>query len=344
MTADGGNKLNNPKVSVLLLAYNQRLYIAQALLSVLSVDYDNVELIISDDASQDGTAEIIDSIVAQYKGNKSVIVNKNSVNMGIGGHINKLLKIASGDLIVFAAGDDVTYKHRVARIVEEWVIDGCKADAICSSADVIDPQGKTIGVLKSGKIGSNMSSELKYFFGGFLGCTEAVTKRMVDVFNDFSNEVIGGNSVISEDRIFAFRAYVTGGILCIPDRLVAYRVSPSSVSNNMNLLGSQTYEERKRYRLVELSRLADVLEQCLADIHHLYSSNRIDGKKYLEYMTHIENRKKNLKYQMQSFGEGLMSRMSAFYRLVKFHEMGVRSAVKLLLAIIAPRYFMVRFY
>ena len=247
-------------------------------------------------------------------------------------------------MIVFAAGDDVTYKHRVARIVEEWVINGCKADAICSSADLIDLQGETIGVLKSGEIGSNISSELRYFFGGFIGCTEAVTKRMVDVFNGFSNEVIGGNSVISEDRIFAFRAYVTGGILCIPDRLVAYRVSPSSVSNNMSLLGSQVYEKRKGYRIVELNRLEDVLEQYVADIKHLCSSNKIDKKKCSKYMTCVENRVKNLRYQKQSLAKNLISRLSVFHRLVKFHEMGVRSAAKLLLALIAPKYFMVRFY
>ena len=344
MTSDGGDKLNNPKVSVLLLAYNQKPYIAQALLSVLSLDYENLELIVSDDASQDGTAEIIVDIVAQYKGDKSILINRNPVNMGIGRHINKLLKIATGDLIVFAAGDDVTYKHRVARIVDEWVINGCKADAICSSADIIDPQGKTIGVLESGKISSDLNSELRYSFAGFVGCTEAITKRLVDTFNGFCDELIEGNSVISEDRIFAFRAYVTGGVICIPDRLVAYRVSPSSVSNNISLLRSQTYEERKGYRLVELSRLADVFEQCLADIHHLYSSNRIDSKTCSEYIACIENRIKNLKYQKQSLEDGLISRMFAFYRLVRFYEMGVRSAAKLLLAIIAPKYFMIRFY
>lgn len=331
-------------MSVLLLAYNQRPYIAQALLSVLSLDYENLELIVSDDASQDGTAEIIVDIVAQYKGDKSIIMNRNSVNMGIGRHINKLLKIASGDLIVFAAGDDVTYKHRVTRIVDEWVINGCKADAICSSADIIDPQGEMIGVLESGKISSDLSSELRYSFAGFVGCTEAITKRLVDAFNGFADELIEGNSVISEDRIFAFRAYVMGGILCIPDRLVAYRVSPSSVSNNISLLRSQTYEERKGYRLVELSRLADVFEQCLADIHHLYSSNRIDSKTCSDYIACIENRIKNLKYQKQCLEGGLISRMFAFYRLVRFYEMGVRSAAKLLLAIIAPGYFMIRFY
>jgi len=49
----------NPLVSIICLSYNHRDFIAEAINSVLAQDYPNIELIVIDDGSTDGAAEII---------------------------------------------------------------------------------------------------------------------------------------------------------------------------------------------------------------------------------------------------------------------------------------------
>ena len=49
----------NPKVTVIILSYNQDEYIADAIQSALNQTYDNLEIVISDNGSTDGSKEII---------------------------------------------------------------------------------------------------------------------------------------------------------------------------------------------------------------------------------------------------------------------------------------------
>ncbi|EHK7080563.1 glycosyltransferase family 2 protein, partial [Escherichia coli] len=50
---------DNPKVSVLIPAYNVAEWIEESLLSILGQSYENIEVIVVDDCSTDGTYEII---------------------------------------------------------------------------------------------------------------------------------------------------------------------------------------------------------------------------------------------------------------------------------------------
>ena len=55
-----------PKVSVMIITYNQEDLIAETIESVISQDYENLEIIVADDASTDRTVEIISDYVKRY--------------------------------------------------------------------------------------------------------------------------------------------------------------------------------------------------------------------------------------------------------------------------------------
>ena len=55
------------KVSVIIPCYNQSEYIEEAILSVVNQTYPNIEIICIDDCSSDNSAQIIKSLVEQYK-------------------------------------------------------------------------------------------------------------------------------------------------------------------------------------------------------------------------------------------------------------------------------------
>lgn len=91
------------KVSVLIPTYKFARYLPEAIESVLAQDYPNFELLISDDCSQDGSAEII----ARYAANDPRIrVQIHSSNLGMVKNWNWCLDHSDGEFIKFVFGDD----------------------------------------------------------------------------------------------------------------------------------------------------------------------------------------------------------------------------------------------
>jgi glycosyltransferase involved in cell wall biosynthesis len=131
-------------VSIILITYNQEEWVEHAVLSALNQNYENLEIIISDDCSTDKTWSVINKITRrdQYE-NKKIILNKNAKNLGITANITHALKSASGDLFVIFAGDDVSTFNRVSTMVDQWEKFGYPA-AIASSLNIIDKDGFSI--------------------------------------------------------------------------------------------------------------------------------------------------------------------------------------------------------
>jgi glycosyltransferase involved in cell wall biosynthesis len=101
-----------PLVSVLLPTYNSERYIRQALDSLLSQSYPNIELVISDDASSDQTPKILAEYKAQYPKSIKLFFQEN--NLGVTRNCNFVLQRCSGEFILFFAGDDILYKNCIS--------------------------------------------------------------------------------------------------------------------------------------------------------------------------------------------------------------------------------------
>jgi glycosyltransferase involved in cell wall biosynthesis len=91
-----------PKISVLIPTYNYGRYLKEAIASVLSQDFEDYELIVSDDCSSDNTEEVM----ASYADNKKVRYYRHAVNLGMVENWNWCLAEARGELIKFVFGDD----------------------------------------------------------------------------------------------------------------------------------------------------------------------------------------------------------------------------------------------
>lgn len=114
--------INKPRVSLFLLAYQQQQFVAEALRAALAQDYENLQVVISDDSSSDATVAKIKELTDVYSGPHEVLVNVNANNMGIGRHFQHIMdNLVDGELIIAAAGDDISAPHRVSHIVNEWL-------------------------------------------------------------------------------------------------------------------------------------------------------------------------------------------------------------------------------
>jgi glycosyltransferase involved in cell wall biosynthesis len=108
--------VNSPLVSVVILTYNQVGFLAQTLQSTLEQDYDNLEVIVSDDASTDGTAEIIQEYALKYPGRLVPVLGES--NIGVTRNSNRGLFSCKGKYIAFQGGDDIFLPGKIARQVE----------------------------------------------------------------------------------------------------------------------------------------------------------------------------------------------------------------------------------
>ncbi len=231
---------NKPVISVIVPTYNQENYVQEAILSVFSQTYQPLEVILSDDCSKDSTFEIMQKLVSEYNGPHKLILLRNNYNLGVCAHVNKLVKIASGELIVGAAGDDISVPERVAKIYDKFEESGFKAKAIYSDFyNLIDHK------LIEGNYTINESNAtlINHIKGKFI-TVGAVSCYHRAVFNKF--EPLSDSN--AEDNILGFRALLLGQIGFISEKLVQYRRHQKSITGDYKIADKSLQKVRETYR------------------------------------------------------------------------------------------------
>lgn len=250
-----------PLVTLALLAYNQEKYIREAVEAALAQDYPNLEIIISDDCSSDRTFEIIQEIVRTYRGPHSVVLNRNAKNLNIGGHVNTVNRLASGELVVAAAGDDVSLPERVSRLVNAWLASNKEAGLLHSACRVITAAGAVEKDLGCPCLDALVSAEATAAKNAFvIGATEAWTKAIFDCFGDFRADLV------HEDCALPFRTLLAGRTVMYVDQpLVLYRqsvgVSSRYAGSGSHMDSSQRKTVLKRLRIDAEQKLDDLLKR-----------------------------------------------------------------------------------
>ena len=106
---------NEHLVSIGMPVYNSEQHIRQALDSVLAQDYEKFELIISDNASTDGTQKICLNYAAR---DERIRYYRNERNMGMKWNMNRLLELASGEYFKWAGSHDFIAPSFISRCKE----------------------------------------------------------------------------------------------------------------------------------------------------------------------------------------------------------------------------------
>ena len=138
-----------PLVSLCILTYNQERYIRETVEGTLSQDYQNLEIIISDDNSTDSTFQIIKEISDCYLGPHRLIINQNNSNLGIVEHVNKVIfDLSHGAYIMLSGGDDVCMLQTISFALKKCIESRC--DSIAFNANIINANSQITGLLHNG--------------------------------------------------------------------------------------------------------------------------------------------------------------------------------------------------
>lgn len=111
----------NPLVSVIVPSYNHGRYVEEALRSVFAQRYRNIELIVIDDGSQDGSPEIISRCIRHCPFENTVVARD---NRGAVATIQEGLSLARGEFFNVLHSDDAFHPDRLATLVREVAAKG----------------------------------------------------------------------------------------------------------------------------------------------------------------------------------------------------------------------------
>jgi glycosyltransferase involved in cell wall biosynthesis len=218
-----------PLVTFVLFAYNQEKYICEAVNSALAQTYEPMEIIISDDCSSDNTFSHILNITDMYRGPHQVIARRNNSNLGFASHISTVMRLVSGDLIISADGDDISYPNRTSKIVEQWKNNDNESGSILSLYDAISFNKRILANPSKRPslryaIKDRNQEIVKACSVGTLGCTLAWTKDVFQVFGDLDSRSI------HQDITIPLRSLMIGSVTFIQEPLVLYRLLDNTLS------------------------------------------------------------------------------------------------------------------
>lgn len=269
------------RATIALCAYNQQNFIREAVQGAFSQTYSPLEIVMSDDCSNDNTFDIMKSMVQLYKGPHRIILNRNDKNLGINGNVNKTFELSSGEIWIGAAGDDVSLPERCSKTVSVFSKHKDVTSVVTYAEVFGDLNGKKTPYFIERKQGP---IEVCWTFDGALGCSSAYR---VNLFNLFGPLKSGG---CNEDMPFLFRSMISGRHKVIPEILVRYRSHNSSTTNGTGIFQSNRSFKTQLSGWLQIKRDLPIalrgqpIRQFICDnliklhIQRLFEQKRLDEK------------------------------------------------------------------
>ena len=134
------------KISIVIPAYNIENYLGTTLDSVLAQTYSNIEIIVVNDGSKDGTGAVIDSYAAREKRIKAI----HKENGGVTSARLRGVQEASGEWIGFVDGDDGIEPDMYERLLENALKYG--ADISHCGYQMVFPNGRVDYYYNTGRL------------------------------------------------------------------------------------------------------------------------------------------------------------------------------------------------
>lgn len=255
------------KVTVIVPVYNAKFYIGDCIDSILKQTYEDIEVIIIDDGSTDGTNHQL-SFYAQKDSRIKVIYKKNE---GQSLARNKGLELADGDYIYFADADDTLPKDAIESLMQITIIK--QYDIVCGSYYRVEGNGHekvihlrtTSGeVARKGNLEANKryhSIKTKSVFGYIWGKIYKRTFLMEHkiLFDDI-------RKIYMEDTLFNLKAFSKNPSYYF----LNYPVYRYHIRSNSTTRRYERILEDKMISMLELYKNYLMKNQCYRSNYDLY--------------------------------------------------------------------------
>jgi glycosyltransferase involved in cell wall biosynthesis len=166
------------KISVAMATYNGARFIGEQLASLAAQSRLPDELVVSDDVSADDTLEILERFAATAP--FPVRVERNSANLGFTGNFERVLSLASGDLVFISDQDDIWYPDKIAAALS-FLEANRGFSAVVNDEDVADGAGNRLDVTFLGNVRKLGFADLYHV----AGCCTALSKALLGLVLPF---------------------------------------------------------------------------------------------------------------------------------------------------------------
>lgn len=220
--------IDKPLVTVAVITYNHKNFIIQCLDSILNQTYKNIEIVVADDCSKDGTVDIIKGYQKKFPDIIKPLYSDK--NYGITANHNLALSNSSGDFISWIGGDDLMYPNKI-----ESQISYMKSNPNCvicyHQMAIVDSDGETLISYFNNSRNINEGLVDKLIKFGTFNCASSSLVRMSGAAGVEFNSKIPRAS----DWLYWIECLISGGeIRYIDEVLGAYRRHESNVTNYSN--------------------------------------------------------------------------------------------------------------
>lgn len=216
------------RVSIIIPVYNVEKFLKRCLDSVISQSHSNLDIILINDGSSDGSGEICDQYALKDK--RVTVIHKQ--NEGLSEARNDGLKIARGDYVFFVDSDDYIHRETIERLLDTYIKTGADM-VVCGryrfdAVSLVDVNKLFHGFTRT-KIEYSRESALVHLFTDMTYIRHASWDKFcrLEVYNDI---------YFPKDRIYEDGATTyklidrCSKVIYISDPLYYYAVNPHSIT------------------------------------------------------------------------------------------------------------------
>jgi glycosyltransferase involved in cell wall biosynthesis len=255
--------INNPLnslVSVIIPAYNSGKFIEAALDSVLAQTYQNTEIIVVDDGSQDNTAEIVKRIALKDKR----IVLLCQKNQGVAAARNLAIQHSQGEFVAPLDSDDIWYPLKLEKQVECMLNSDSQVGIVSASYVFIDEDGDLMHGWGNNLVNGRIGEQLIYF-NPVSASLPLIRRTVLEQVGFYNQELREQNAQGLEDWELALRIGANYEFRTVPAILMGFRQPTSSMSQD----GAQM---TRAYHLI-MKTAKELYPEASDELYRLSESN-----------------------------------------------------------------------
>ncbi|MBS1792996.1 MAG: glycosyltransferase [Acidobacteria bacterium] len=262
----------NAKVSVIIPNYNYEKFISRTVESVLSQTYQNIEIIVVDDGSKDGSLDVLKGFGDRIR----VVEQKNA---GVSAARNHGVEVSTGELVAFLDADDVWLPEKLERQLEKMNSDP-EIGLVHCSMTLIDPADNPIGEKKEGQEGRVANEFLLLKRGVVIGAgsTALVRRAVFDEAGGFDRRLS-----TAADWEFCYRVARLHKIGFVREPLVLYRMHGTNMHGNVKAMEHDVLIGFEKAFAGDAEDLRAIRRECYGNLYLSLAGSYFQSKKYSKF-------------------------------------------------------------
>jgi len=267
------NQSNQPLVSVVIACYNHEFFVQDSIQSVIDQTYQNIELIIIDDGSKDGSVEKIQEMIPTCQKRFIRFEFRYRPNKGLSATLNEALEWCEGEYYAGFASDDIMLNDKTD-IQVRFLNDNKDVVAVFGGVKLIDEKNIEVGILQH--------SSTSYSFKEII-MHEHDLPAPTQLIRMSSLKNVGGYSpdILIEDWYMWLKLSNIGKIYYMNKIMSLYRRHETNTSGNLSLIHQGRIEVLNKFKNSKYYIEAYSKIEWLNFVENILASNQLKFLKYI---------------------------------------------------------------